>query len=574
MRFKVNKTVLFLILLSSIVYHNHANGLSVEFNKVNYGYGSNKINFITTINDSVKENTEEQKPSPIIDYAKNKMYKYFNAVEWFLKKPVKNKEDAGYTLTRCEELALLPKTNSVTKSVDIPEKKNKKVNITTDNEIFGFHAYFGNQQAYENYNYKILTSLSYFAYDLNPKTGKYKSIRDWKTNPVIDLAQDNNCKVFLTITNFGASNNRTFLTNEEAQQNSINIIDNLLTLRQANGVTLDFEDVPASLSLNYTNYVKNLSNRLKKNAMTLNLTLPAIDRVKAFNIEALNPYVEHFIVMGKNFYGKWGDIAGPVAPLKSGDIWKEGSIETAVNTYLDDGLPNNKLILSLPYYGSRWETLDTLIASKNAVFKDHLSYQTIKEKFPETPNYEPQSETAYLMFSEGGKNVQVWFDDVATLEKKYDFIKDKQLAGAGIWALGYGDGRSELWNALSKKFGNTKKVISADQTKPVLNTQDKWHPLLPGIEVLKNLGYILCIIFVLGFLLSLRSQAVRAVVFKNQWIKNIILLGIPLLILILFFAKKQFLYGVLVFASLLLGYIIYSGYDRTENYNKNHNRIP
>ena len=44
---------------------------------------------------------------------------------------------------------------------------------------------------------------------------------------------------------------------------------------------------------------------------------------------------------------------------------------------------------------------------------------------------------------------------------KYDFAQFNDLKGIGIWALGYDAGRTELWNLLYAKFGE-----SAPPTKP------------------------------------------------------------------------------------------------------------
>jgi spore germination protein len=332
--------------------------------------------------------------------------------------------------------------------ISIPEQIEKKSN----KEIFGFHPYFGNKNAYRNYDYKLLTSLSYFAYELNPKTGGYLSIRNWKETPVIGLAKENNCKVYLTVTNSNQKNIELFLSNPEAQEHSINTIRDLLKLRQANGVTLDFEETSAPFNQKFTNYVKNLSEQLRENQMTVNITLPAFDKAHAFDLNALNEFVDYFIVIEKNFYGKGGNIAGPVAPLNKNKLWKKGSIETSVASYLNSGLPKDKMILCLPYYGTRWETKDTLIGSKNANFLGYLSYKKIKYKFPEEPKYDEESQTAYLITSEKGKTIQVWFDDAYTLAKKYDFINRNKLAGVGIWALGYDDGYPKLWELLEEKF--------------------------------------------------------------------------------------------------------------------------
>jgi spore germination protein YaaH len=47
----------------------------------------------------------------------------------------------------------------------------------------------------------------------------------------------------------------------------------------------------------------------------------------------------------------------------------------------------------------------------------------------------------------------VFVEDEKSLGIKYDFAKSRNLAGVGIWALGFDDGHTELWTLLSNKFG-------------------------------------------------------------------------------------------------------------------------
>ena len=43
-------------------------------------------------------------------------------------------------------------------------------------------------------------------------------------------------------------------------------------------------------------------------------------------------------------------------------------------------------------------------------------------------------------------------DSARSLGVKYDFVKSQDLAGVGIWALGFDSGKSELWSVLQEKF--------------------------------------------------------------------------------------------------------------------------
>ena len=47
---------------------------------------------------------------------------------------------------------------------------------------------------------------------------------------------------------------------------------------------------------------------------------------------------------------------------------------------------------------------------------------------------------------------QCWYDDSLSISTKYQYAKEIDLKGVGIWALGYDEGRSELWGAINEQF--------------------------------------------------------------------------------------------------------------------------
>ncbi len=46
--------------------------------------------------------------------------------------------------------------------------------------------------------------------------------------------------------------------------------------------------------------------------------------------------------------------------------------------------------------------------------------------------------------------------------KKYDQVLRRNLAGIGIWALGYDDGYTELWDLIAVKFSTDANIVTAD----------------------------------------------------------------------------------------------------------------
>jgi len=47
---------------------------------------------------------------------------------------------------------------------------------------------------------------------------------------------------------------------------------------------------------------------------------------------------------------------------------------------------------------------------------------------------------------------QVYYENENSLRIKYQITKNNNLAGIGIWALGYDGDRSELWNLIYDEF--------------------------------------------------------------------------------------------------------------------------
>ena len=319
-------------------------------------------------------------------------------------------------------------------------------------EVFGFHTHWSNN-AQKYYDYDILTALAYFGYELDAFTGSYKDIRDWKTSSVVNEALEAGTKVYLTVANFGSENNKTFLENPEARAVSIDSISALLNARKAHGVIIDFEGLPKELGMSYTKYIDELFSRLNGEGKKIAIALPG-NLAMAFDIKALNPYTDYFIVMGKNYTYKVGEPAGPVAPLNEKKGITHGSLTNTVNNYLKASLPTEKFILTLPYYGFKWETeTDSLYAISKDL--NRLTHSDIKSKYSNADiKYDSISESAYFKYTTNGKHYQVWFDDAKTLAKKYDLINKKRLAGVGVWALGFDNNNPELWQLLANKFGS------------------------------------------------------------------------------------------------------------------------
>lgn len=332
-------------------------------------------------------------------------------------------------------------------------------------KVYGWYPYWMGS-SYTSYDFTKLSTFSYFSYDVNPSTGNYSSIHSWRTTNSVNLAHAAGCRVELCATLFGASNNTTFLTNMTARQTFIDSIISLVQLRNADGVNIDFEGIAGSQRNNFTSFMQSLSLQLKAavSGATLSMALYSVDWSNVFDIPALDPYVDDFVIMGYGYYYSGSTTAGPNAPLYSGSNWAPYNLTKSVLYYLGQGITPSKLLIGLPYYGNEYTTTSNAVPSSSTGFVSSRTYSYVRNNYDGvyTKTWDNHSFSPVYIFQNAGVWRQSWSEDVRSLAEKFDLVMHRNIGGIGIWALGYDDGYQDLWNLISQKFSDCGPEVCAD----------------------------------------------------------------------------------------------------------------
>lgn len=337
--------------------------------------------------------------------------------------------------------------------------KQKKRN-TLNKVVYGWVPYWAGS-AYNDFDYSALTDVAYFSYEVNPSTGGYDNLHSWSTTSLVETAQSQGCRVHLTATCFGNTNNRTLLTNATARQN---LIDNLIAQvksRNADGVNIDFEAVPSDVSSELTDFMNDLGNAFHTEipGSTVSIALPAVDWSNVFDVAAMTE-VDLFLIMGYDYHWKGGE-PGPVAPLHNGTLWSGRNITRSIIYYLEDGIPNQKLALGVPYYGIQWPVTDNSIpGTKTANGSSVVYYSAVENARTYGRKWDEHSLTPYYTYESNGNWFQTWYDDEVSLAEKYDIVNAFDIAGIGIWALSYTAGWTIFDDIIKDRFSDTKNTRS------------------------------------------------------------------------------------------------------------------
>ena len=338
--------------------------------------------------------------------------------------------------------------NTISSTAPIREKSNCNLNKI----VYGWHPYWvGN--TYQNYDWDLLSHFSYFSYEVDANTGNANDTHGFVNSAAVTAAiNSGNTKVTLCVTLF--SNHSTLLNSSSSKQTLITNLISLIQNRGAHGVNIDFEGLPASQKTNFANFMVDLANQMHSAIPNSHVStvLYAVDWNGVFDFTIMNTAVDHYIIMGYDYYWKGSATTGPNDPLFHFGSNYNFTLSKSISYYLDKGAPKNKLVLGLPYYGRQWAASSTTVpanttAQGTAVLYKDLMTNTNGYYSSGNHQYDNDSYTDIYVFNNGGTK-QCFITKDSGFRKRLELINNAGIAGLGIWALGYDDGYNTFWTAI------------------------------------------------------------------------------------------------------------------------------
>jgi spore germination protein YaaH len=208
------------------------------------------------------------------------------------------------------------------------------------------------------------------------------------------------------------------------------------------GVNVDIENVDHNYREEYTDFVKLLKQIIPEKIVAVAVAANPKGWTEgwhgSYDYYAIAQSSDYILLMAYDEHYSGGE-PGPVASAE----FVEGSIQYA----LDQGVPKEKLVLGIPFYGRYWiegkETGGYGIASADV--------EAIIQKYNGTVTYDETSQTSvatviieetdekYRLWSGvylSAGTYRIWYDSDKALKYKLDFVKKYDLKGVGSWSLG------------------------------------------------------------------------------------------------------------------------------------------
>lgn len=274
-----------------------------------------------------------------------------------------------------------------------------------------------------------LTDLGVFSYGFTPDGALIappdeqllEEAARFEVNPILVLTPSSDLLAFDNSLINGLVNNIP------AQERLLGEVLEVMYQKGYTGIDMDFEYIEGANRDAYTAFVQRTADLMHANGFTINVALApktSPDQrgllYEGIDYRALGKAADSVLLMTY----EWGYTYGPpmaVAPIPQ---------VTQVLEYALSEIPRQKIDLGIPNYGYDWpvpyirgETMARTIGNMQAVEIARNNGTVIQfDETSQAPNFTyPERE--------------VWFEDVRSIDRKFDLIENYGLRGAGYWNL-------------------------------------------------------------------------------------------------------------------------------------------
>ncbi len=308
-----------------------------------------------------------------------------------------------------------------------------------ENVRMGFHA------VYNTTANNGLDSMLETAYNINVISPTWFILNDNKGNftnlaskEYVDKAHAKGIQVWALVKDF---DNPVDVDTYEILANSdhrTNLIDGLISTALAydiDGLNVDFEGIRKLDGPHFVQFLRELSILCRANDIILSVDNYAPNQGNQYyNYTEQGIVADYVVLMGYDEH--WGGSGDPGST--SSQPFLEQSLDNLL-TMVDA----SKVIDALPFYTRLWKTGGDTTTDKAIMLS---AMDEAVEKYNLTVTYDEATGQDYGTSQMDGARYQMWIENMTSMEKKLQAIKQRNLAGISAWQLGYEE--REVWDLI------------------------------------------------------------------------------------------------------------------------------
>jgi spore germination protein YaaH len=278
-------------------------------------------------------------------------------------------------------------------------------------------------------------------------TDEYGAFTSLVSDTYVQKAHEMGLSVWALVDNFNiattADEDDAFDRLLETYSSRTTLIDSLVAdvlAHDIDGINIDFELVQTKNSEHYIQFLRELSIKCREYGIILSVDNPnCMDFNLYYNRGEQGVYCDYVINMGYDEHTK-GD------PKGMGSTASLPFVQEGIDRSLAEGVPAEKLINALPFYTRIWIEKDGemsvsalgMIESKQWADTNGVVFVWDEEL----------GQNVGAVARDDGSNGYVWLEDIESIQKKMDYMLQKNVGGVAGWKLGLED--IDVWEVIGK----------------------------------------------------------------------------------------------------------------------------
>ena len=213
------------------------------------------------------------------------------------------------------------------------------------------------------------------------------------------------------------------------------------------GIDIDWESPEEKDAGNFLALLQEFRRQMNSMRRGLLLSIAVDESPLTFagtDFAAIAPLVDQVGVMSYDYVGPWSPTTGFLAPLFSDDPQDSHTIEKSIASYKTAGVPSEKLLMGLPFYGYSWTDVeifnDGLFQRGCAVAQDR-SYRDIRSFATNFTAHRDELSQAPWIFSD---RTFFTYEDPVSVRFKVSYAVFQHLGGVMMWELSGDTADAEL----------------------------------------------------------------------------------------------------------------------------------
>jgi spore germination protein YaaH len=334
-------------------------------------------------------------------------------------------------------------------TVDIPPHDPAKFGFAAKGmrgEVMAFVTVPELAYARDTLDFSAVSTLAFFSLQAGAD-GTLQHDSQWRAwngalfDAVLGRAHAAGTKVVLSVARFSWSPEETAVTSallgsSSRRERLAREIAAEVVRRGVDGVNVDLEPVPLGQKAAFTSFVRQLRAALDKAAPGLQLTVAITGYYSSYDVHGLVApgAADAIYLMGYHYAGWWSKIAGSNAPLGGSGY----TVASTIAKLRADGVPAERLIVGVPYYGHLWPTASgALHARTTGQGSDIPLVDAMAILASVTSHWDPVQGVTWAAWRENGTWVELYVDDSRALAAKWRRYRDLGLLGTGMWTIGF-----------------------------------------------------------------------------------------------------------------------------------------